>query len=126
MLLQASVICNNLPPIILSDDGQSLQITLACNNKNAQAFTTAFRHSDWGWLTSKFVLSVNRKTNIERQKQLLKAQFAQKNEVIQITKHATGETTLTIYLIPKKPLSPSVLKFAHKFIQSFKYNKEQP
>ena len=117
---------SNLPPVALSDDGQSLQITLACNSKNARAFTTAFRHSDWGWLTSKFVLSVNRKTNIERQKQLLKAQFAQKNEVIQITKHATGETTLTIYLIPKKPLSPSVLKFAHKFIQSFKYNKEQP
>lgn len=117
---------SNLPPVALSDDGQSLQITLACNSKNARAFTTAFRHSDWGWLTSKFVLSVNRKTNIERQKQLLKAQFAQKNEVIQITKHATGETTLTIYLIPKKPLSPSVLKFAYKFIQSFKYNKEQP
>ena len=110
---------NNLPPIRLSDDGQSLQITLACNNKNAQAFTTAFRHSDWGWLTSKFVLSVNRKTNSERQKQLLKAQFAQKNEVIQITNHATGETMLTIYLIPKKSLTPSVLKFAHKFIQSF-------
>lgn len=110
---------NNLSPIVLSDDGQSLQITLACNGKNAQAFTTAFRHSDWGWLTSKFVLSVNRKTNSERQKQLLKAQFAQKNEVIQITNHATGETMLTIYLIPKKSLTPSVLKFAHKFIQSF-------
>lgn len=109
----------NLPPVVLSDDEQSLQISLACNSKNAHAFTTVFRHNDWGWLSFRFTLSVNRKLKNERQKQLLKAQFAQKNEAIQITKHARGETMLTINLTPKTTLSPSVIKFAQEFIQLF-------
>ena len=108
-----------LPPVVLSDDEQSLQILLACNSKNAHAFTTVFRHNDWGWLSFRFTLSVNRKLKNERQKQLLKAQFAQKNEAIQITKHARGETMLTINLTPKTTLSPSVIKFAQEFIQLF-------
>lgn len=116
---------SNLPPVALSDDGQSLQITLACNSKNARAFTTAFRHSDWGWLTSKFVLSVNRKINSDRQLQLLKKLFIQKNEVVQIYKQSAGKTQLTIYLSPKTSLPPNVLKFAQNFIQSFQPHEVQ-
>ena len=116
---------SNLPPVVLSDDGLSLQITLACNSKNARAFTTALRHSDWGWLTSRFVLSVNRKINSDRQLQLLKKLFIQKNEVVQIYKQSAGKTQLTIYLSPKASLSPNVLKFAQNFIQSFQPHEVQ-
>ncbi|URQ90125.1 site-specific integrase [Pseudoalteromonas sp. SCSIO 43101] len=68
----------NLPLVELSDDEQSLQISLACNSKNAHAFTTLFRHTDWGWLSIAFTLSVNRKINSERQIMLLKTLFVQK------------------------------------------------
>lgn len=114
---------NNLPPIVLSDDKQSLQITLACNSKNARAFSSVFRQADWGWLNIKFTLSVNRKINSERQVMLLKTLFVQKNEVIQIAKHLRGKTQLTIYLIPKKTLPSNVLKFVQSFIQSFQYHE---
>lgn len=116
---------NNLPPVVLSDDGQSLQITLACNKKNANAFTTAFRHSDWGWLTSKFVLSVNRKTNNEQKKTLLKKLFTQKNETISLIKHPIGKTRLTILLTPKKQLPPCVLEYTLSFIQSIQFQKDK-
>lgn len=116
---------SNLPPIVLSDDEQSLQVSLACNSKNARAFSTVFRHTDWGWLSIAFTLSVNRKINSERQVMLLKTLFVQKNEVIQIAKHARGETILTINLTPKTTLPLNVLKFAQKFIQSFQKGKEQ-
>ena len=51
----------NLPPVILSNDKQSLQLTLACNTKNASIFNAVFKHEDWGWLNSSFVLCINRK-----------------------------------------------------------------
>lgn len=110
---------NNLPPIILSDDEQSLQISLACNSKNAHVFSTVFREAEWGWLNIKFTLSVNRKTDSKRQVMLLRTLLSKKNEAIQITKHARGETMLTINLTPKTTLQPSVIKFAQEFIQLF-------
>lgn len=116
----------NLPLVVLSDDEQSLQISLACNSKNAHAFTTLFRYTDWGWLSIAFTLSVNRKINSERQIMLLKTLFVQKNDVIQIAKHSKGKTQLTIYLTPKETLSSNVLKFTQSFIQLFQCNKEQP
>lgn len=115
----------NLPTVVLSDDEQSLQISFACNSKNARVFSTVFRGADWGWLNIKFTLSVNRKINSERQVMLLKTLFVQKNEVIQIAKHPEGKTQLTIYLTPKKTLSPNVLKFTQKFIQLFQPNEAQ-
>jgi integrase len=110
---------SNLPPVTLSENEQSLQITLACNSKNARAFNTVFRHADWGWLNIEFTLCVNRKINSDRQLQLLKTLFAQENEVVQTYKQSTGKTQLTIYLTPKTPLSPDVLKFAQSFINVF-------
>ena len=115
----------NLPPFVLSKDGQALQVMLACNSKNAHAFTTAFRHSDWGWLTSKFVLSVNRKTNNEQKRTLLKRLFAQKNETISLIKHPIGKTRLTILLSPKTQLPPNMLKFTLSFIQSIQSQKDK-
>ncbi|WP_166421180.1 site-specific integrase [Pseudoalteromonas sp. Z1A8] len=114
---------NNLPPILLSDDEQSLQISLACNSKNARAFTTVFRHTDWDWLSIAFTLSVNQKINGERQVVLLKTLFSKKDEAIQIAKHAKGESLLTINLTPKTTLSSKTLKFAKEFIQLFQCNK---
>ena len=116
---------NNLPPVVLSDDGQSLQITLACNKKTAYAFTTAFRHSDWDWLTIKFVLSVNRKTKNEQKRTLLKKLFTQNTETISLIKHPIGKTRLTISLTPKKQLPPCVLAHTLSFIQSIQFPKDK-
>lgn len=111
---------SNLPPILLSDDEQSLQISLACNSNNARAFSAVFKHDDWRWLNSKFVLCINRKVKPEQQLALLKREFADENDTIQVRKLSKGETLLIIYLIPKVTLSPNVLKLAQSFIQLFK------
>ncbi|WP_165725297.1 site-specific integrase [Pseudoalteromonas sp. SA25] len=116
---------NYLPPVILSDDKQSLQITLACNTKNAHAFNTVFRQADWGWLNFEFTLCVNRKIKSERQITLLKTQFACKKEDIRIYKHPIGATKLTISLIPKMSLSNNVLKLTEYFIKSFQLDEAQ-
>ncbi|MBE0421541.1 site-specific integrase [Pseudoalteromonas nigrifaciens] len=117
---------NNLPPILLSDDGQSLQISLACNSNNARAFSAMFKHDDWRWLNSKFVLCINRKVKPERQLALLKTQFAHENDTIKLKKIPKGETLLTIYLTPKVTLSADVIEYTQKFIHSLQSNEAQP
>ncbi|MBH0044865.1 site-specific integrase [Pseudoalteromonas sp. NZS11_1] len=115
----------NLPPFALSKDGQALQVALACNSKNADAFSTVFREATWKWLNVEFSLSVNRKTNNEQKLALLKRVFAQKNETITLSKHPIGKTKLTILLSPKTQLPPNVLEFTLLFIQSIQSQKDK-
>lgn len=113
----------NLPSIGLSEDGDSLFMILACNIKNARAFTAAFRHKDWQWLTFEFELSVNRKINQVRQTELLKQHYVQGKESLRIVQHPIGQTALTIQFKPKVPLSKQTLIFVHQFITSLQSTK---
>ena len=115
----------NLPPIILSNDKQSLQITLACNSKNANMFNAVFKYEDWGWLSSKFVLCINRKVKPERQLVLLNTLFAHENDTIEVKKVPKGETLLTIYLTPKVALSADVLEYTQNFFHLLQSNEAQ-
>lgn len=115
----------NLAPVVLADDGQSLKMTLACNRKNARAFTTVFRHADWRWLKIEFSLGVNRKTQSTRQEALLKTEFAQKDEIIRIHQHPAGETTLTISFTPKATFSSQVLRYTECFLTLLQSNKDR-
>lgn len=116
----------NLPPVILSNDKQSLQITLACNTKNASVYNAVFKHEDWGWLSSKFVLCINRKVKPKRQLVLIKTLFAHKNDTIEVKKIPKGETLLTIYLTPKVALSADVLEYTQNFFHLLQSNEAQP
>lgn len=106
----------NLPPVTMSSDGQYLQMTLACNSKNARAFTCAFRHKDWRWLDIQFELVVNRKLKPARQIELLKNHFVHGNEVIRILRRPYGQSSLTILFRPKCPISKPALIFTQQFI----------
>lgn len=112
-----------LPPIELSGDGRSLQMTMACNLKNARAFAAAFRHKEWRWLTCLFELAVNRKLNRARQMALLEQHYVQGKETVHVTQHPLGQTSLTIVLTPKLPLSKPVLTFTQQFIESMSSQK---
>ena len=113
----------HLPPVELSDDGRSLRMTLACNMKNARAFTTAFRHKEWRWLNCRFELSVNRKLNRARQTELLKQHYVQNKETVRVSQHPLGQTALTIVFEPKLPLSKQVLMFTQQFLASIPRQK---
>ncbi|MDW2169788.1 site-specific integrase [Vibrio sp. 1567] len=115
-----------LPPIELSADGCALQMTMACNLKNARAFAAAFRHKEWRWLTCHFELAVNRKLNPARQMALLEQHYVQGKETVRVTQHPLGQTSLTIVLTPKLPLSKPALTFTQQFIESMSLQKVTP
>lgn len=106
-----------LPPIELSPDGSSLVLKLACNTKNAQAFTKVFRQKEWQWLTCRFELDTNRKLRSDRQETILKMQFCYAKEDVMVRKHPLGQTQLTILLQPKSTRCQSVMQYAHQFLQ---------
>lgn len=99
-------------------------MTLACNRKNAHAFKAAFRHKVWEWLEFRFELSINRKLNHERQMDLLMTYFVNGNEAVDIRRHPTGQTTLTIIFQSKQALPSQVLEYTHQFIASLQSNEE--
>ncbi|MBO1273544.1 site-specific integrase [Shewanella sp. 4t3-1-2LB] len=113
-----------LPPVELSSDEKSLVMQLACNVKNAQAFSKVFRHKEWQWLTCSFELATNRKLRSDRQEMILRTQFCQGKEKITVKKHALGQTQLTVCLSPKFETSESVMRFTHQFLIQIQSNKE--
>lgn len=115
-----------LPAPVLSADGQALTLTMACNQKNARAFATAFRQKTWRWLECRFELSVNRKLHRERQVALLNTHYVRSDERVCVTTHALGPTSLTIVLTPKRSLPNPVLEFTQQFIQSMSQQKVTP
>ncbi|PFG45462.1 phage integrase family protein [Vibrio sp. ES.051] len=115
-----------LPPIELSGDGRALHMTMACNLKNARAFAAAFRHKEWRWLTCHFELAVNRKLNPTRQIALLEQHYVQGKETVRVNRHPLGQTSLTIILTPKLPVSKPALTFTQQFIESMSLQKVTP
>ncbi|QYJ79938.1 site-specific integrase [Shewanella acanthi] len=108
-----------LPPVTLNAENQSLCIMLACNVKNAKAFTKVFRQREWNWLAFSFELTINRKLRSDRQAQLLREIFARKKEPINIKKQPTGDTQLLIRMKPKFDTSTNILEYAQQFINQF-------
>jgi integrase len=114
----------NLPAVEFGANHNTLRMTLACNRKNAHAFKAAFRHKVWEWLEFRFELSINRKLNHERQMDLLMTYFVNGNEAVDIRRHPTGQTTLTIIFQSKQALPSQVLEYTHQFIASLQSNEE--
>lgn len=115
---------SKLPQVELSEGSQALQITLACNVKNARAFTSFFRHKDWAWLSCQFELTAHRNLNRARQITLLKEHFVQSGEAISVKNRSIGKTMLTITLRPKFSISNQTLMFTQQFIHSLQFNKD--
>ncbi|QUN06918.1 site-specific integrase [Shewanella yunxiaonensis] len=114
-----------LPKIELSTDSNSLSMTLACNIKNARAFTKFFRHKDWKWLVFHFTLSTNRKLRSDRQEKILKTEFAQPNDVVTLKKHAVGDTTLTISFHPKPGITLDILQYSYQYLLRLRQDEER-
>ncbi|WP_052074845.1 hypothetical protein [Shewanella mangrovi] len=114
----------SLPPIELDTDQLGFVLRLACNTKNAQAFTKAFRHKELRWLNFSFELAINRKLRSDRQETILKTQFALKKEASKVIKHPSGQTQLTIYMRPTSQLSKQVINAAHHFLIQTQQHEE--
>ncbi|QDF67628.1 site-specific integrase [Shewanella sp. SNU WT4] len=114
----------NLPKICLSDQKDCLQFNIACNSKNADNFRNAFRHKQWEWLNVDFVLNANNKLDHTRQMLIIKNNYLENKENVDIKKHPKGETSLTIKLTPKYPLSKQTLNFILQFVNSLQSIKD--
>ncbi|MGR5154508.1 hypothetical protein [Photobacterium swingsii] len=94
---------------------ETMTLTLACNQKNATAFTALLRQPQWQWLNMAFCLTHNRKINASRQLTIAQQDFARRGESVTQKKIATGQSRLTITLSPKitsdAPLMQQLLQY---------------
>ncbi len=113
---------SQLPELTLSqldDNNLCLSMELASNAKNAIWFNTVFRCSQWQWLALSFTLTINRKTDPNRQLALIKSHFAQNKEKITLIRKPDGSSKLTIVFSPKFHVPDFVLERVQTFFSHF-------
>lgn len=72
--------------------------TLSCNVNNGRLYRLLFSESELTLFIRSFTLHINRKTNPERQLNILHEHFILKKEPITVVRHATGQTQLIVHL----------------------------
>ena len=96
----------------------SLQIQVAGNARNATYFEAVFRQPEWQWLACSFVLTVNRKTKIDRLLNLVNTRYVKNSEQLTVIKQPEGASHLTITLIPRFPVPELVIQQALQTLTS--------
>ncbi|MGF1689262.1 hypothetical protein L4C36_21760 [Photobacterium japonica] len=96
---------------------QAITIELACNQKNATAFTTLIRQPQWQWLAIHFVLICTRKINASRQLAIAQQGFARRGEAVTQKKIATGQSRLAITLSPNIAADASLMPLLLRYLQ---------